>query len=156
MISVATAQFKKIHFLPHLESFMCKRKFENKFFKKDPIQPPNGELPICRLPFPNGSYRNGVYRALWAESGKYSRRSEQFSTVKDESLMVDTKWINTHLINVYTLTPTKYGSSIFLSSAMLRNINSNPMPRYKNASESHYDTHEPRLLRTIRFDLKSE
>ena len=23
-------------------------------------------LPICKLPFPNGSYRNGVCRALWA------------------------------------------------------------------------------------------
>ena len=39
-------------------------------------------------------------------------------------------------------TPAKYGSSIFLSSAMLRNINSNPMPRYRNASESHQNMHE--------------
>ena len=61
------AQFIKIHCLPHLESFMWKQKFENKFFKKDPIQPTNGELLICKLPFPNGSYRNGVCRGLWAK-----------------------------------------------------------------------------------------
>ena len=23
-------------------------------------------LPVCKLPFPNGSYRNGVCRTLWA------------------------------------------------------------------------------------------
>ena len=56
----------KIDFLPHLESFMCKQKFESKFFIKNPIQSHNGVLPICKLPFPNGSYRNGVCRALWA------------------------------------------------------------------------------------------
>ena len=55
----------KMYFLPHLESFMWERKFEKKFFKKSPIQPPNG-LFIFKLPFPNGSYRNGVWRALWA------------------------------------------------------------------------------------------
>ena len=59
-------QLMKIHFLPHLESFMWERKFEKKFFKKSPIQPPNGVLLIFKLPFPNGSYRNGVCRALWA------------------------------------------------------------------------------------------
>jgi len=37
--------------------------------------------------------------------------------------------------------PAKYGSSIFLSSAMLRNINSNPLPRYKNASEKSHHQH---------------
>ena len=26
-----------------------------------------GVLPICKLLFPNGSYRNGVCRALWAK-----------------------------------------------------------------------------------------
>ena len=56
----------KIDFLAHLESFMCKWKFESESFKKNPIQPPNGVLPICKLPFPNESYRNGVCRALWA------------------------------------------------------------------------------------------
>ena len=30
-------QLIKIHFLPHLESFMWKRKFEKKFFKKSPL-----------------------------------------------------------------------------------------------------------------------
>ena len=30
------------------------------------MQPPNGVLSIYKLPFPNGSYRNGVCRALWA------------------------------------------------------------------------------------------
>ena len=50
--------------MPHLESFMYKRKFEIKFLKKDPIQPPNGVHPIHKVLFPNGSSRNGVYRAL--------------------------------------------------------------------------------------------
>ena len=55
----------KIYFLPHLESFMSKRKFESKFFKKNPIQPPNGVLPICKLPFSNGSYpNNGLQSTL--------------------------------------------------------------------------------------------
>ena len=62
-------QLIKIHFLPHLESFMWERKFEKKFFKKSHIQTPNGVLLIFKLPFPNGSYRNGVCRALWALSG---------------------------------------------------------------------------------------
>ena len=61
-------QFIKIHFLPQLESFMWKRIVENKFFEKYPIQPPNGVLPICKLPFPNGSYCNGVFKALWTLS----------------------------------------------------------------------------------------
>jgi len=59
-------QLIKIHFLPHLESFMWERKFEKNFFKKNPIQPPNGALLIFKLPFPNGSYCNEVCRALWA------------------------------------------------------------------------------------------
>ena len=57
---------KKIKFLTHLESFMWERKFEKKFFKKSPVQPPNGVSFIFKLPFPNGSYRNMVCRALWA------------------------------------------------------------------------------------------
>ena len=61
-------QLIKIHFLPHLESFMWERKFEKKFFKKSHIQTPNGLLLIFKLPFPNGSYCNGVCRALWAWS----------------------------------------------------------------------------------------
>ena len=59
-------QLIKIHFLPHLESFIWERKFEKKFFKISPIRPPNGGLLIFKLPFPNGGYRNGVCRALWA------------------------------------------------------------------------------------------
>ena len=62
------AQLIKVHFLPHLESFMWERKFEKTFFKKSHIQNPNGVLLIFKLPFPNGSYRNGVCRALWAQS----------------------------------------------------------------------------------------
>ena len=61
-------QLIKIHFLPHLEPFMWQRKFEKKFFKKNPIQPPNGVHYICKLPFPNGSNRNGVCRGFWALS----------------------------------------------------------------------------------------
>ena len=45
---------------------MLEQKLEKKSFKKSPIQPPNGVLIIFQLPFPNGSYRNGVCRALWA------------------------------------------------------------------------------------------
>ena len=30
------------------------------------IEPPNGVLPITKLLFPNESYRDGVYKALWA------------------------------------------------------------------------------------------
>ena len=52
--------------------------------------------------------------------------------------------------------PAKYGSSIFLSSAMLRNINSNPMPRYKNASEKSHQLNmhdEFRLLKVKRLSF---
>ena len=62
-------QLIKIHFLLHLESFMWELKFEKKFFKKSPIQPSNGVLSICKLPFPNGSYHNGACSALWAYNG---------------------------------------------------------------------------------------
>ena len=68
-------QLVKIHFLPHLESFVWERKFEKKFFLKDYIQTPNGVLLIFKLQFPNGSYRNGVCRALWALSKKEITRS---------------------------------------------------------------------------------
>ena len=44
---------------------MWKRKFKNKIFNKN-----DGVLPICKLPFPNGSYRNGVSRAIWAKLGQ--------------------------------------------------------------------------------------
>ena len=55
---------------------MYKRKFKNKFFKKDPIlQPLNGVLPICKLLFPNGSYCNGICRALWAVGRQHSCNS---------------------------------------------------------------------------------
>ena len=62
------AQLIKIHFLPHLESFMWEQKFEKKFFKRNYIQTPNGVLLIFKLPFPNGNYCNGVCRALWART----------------------------------------------------------------------------------------
>ena len=61
----------ELNFMPHLESFRCKRKFEINFVKKDPIQPSNGVLPIHKLQFPFGSYRNGVCRALWAIMGSF-------------------------------------------------------------------------------------
>ena len=47
-------QLIKIHFLPHLESFMWERKFEKKFFKKSPIQPLIG----CSL-FSNSHFQMG-------------------------------------------------------------------------------------------------
>ena len=55
-----------MNFMFHLESLMCKQKFEIKFFEKDPIQLPNGVHSIHKIPFLNGSYRNGVGKALWA------------------------------------------------------------------------------------------
>ena len=45
--------------MPHLGSFMCTWKSEINSVKKDPIQPSNWVLPIHKLPFPNGIYRNG-------------------------------------------------------------------------------------------------
>ena len=45
------AKFMKMHFLPHLESFMQKRKFENTFLKKTLIQPPNGCFPFANYGF---------------------------------------------------------------------------------------------------------
>ena len=50
-----------------MESFMLERIFEKKISKKSHIQTPNGVLLIFKLPFPNGSYLNGVCRALWAK-----------------------------------------------------------------------------------------
>ena len=76
-------QLIKIHFLPHLESFMWERKFEKKFFKKSHIQTPNGVLLIFKLPFPNGSYRNGVCRALWAKMSPGPRREIEPSILCD-------------------------------------------------------------------------
>ena len=48
--------------------FYVKMEILKSIFQKNPIQSPNGVLPICKLLFPNGSYRNGVCRALWAKS----------------------------------------------------------------------------------------
>ena len=73
-------QLIKIHFLPHLESFMLEPKFERKFFKKSLIQQPNGVLLILKLPFPNGNYGIGVCRALWALS--YFKFSWKLSAVQ--------------------------------------------------------------------------
>ena len=55
-----------IHFLPHLESLYGNGNLKKGISKKYPIQPPNAVPSISKLPFPNGSYRNGVCRALWA------------------------------------------------------------------------------------------
>ena len=61
--SVTACTIDKIHFLPHLESFMWERKFEKNFFEKSHIQDTNGLLLIFKLPFPNRSYCNGVCKA---------------------------------------------------------------------------------------------
>ena len=58
-----------MHFLSHLESLCENRNLKTNFSKKNHIQSPDGVLPIRKLPFLNGSYRNGVCRALWAYSG---------------------------------------------------------------------------------------
>ena len=53
--------------------FYVKTEIWNKFFqKKSPIQFPNGVSLIFKLPFPNGSYRDRVCRALWALSDRSS------------------------------------------------------------------------------------
>ena len=65
----------KIYFLPHLESFMRKQKVENNIS----YTTPNRVLSICKLPFQNGSYRNGVCRELWALSLSYFSKYGLFS-----------------------------------------------------------------------------
>ena len=44
----------KIHFLSHLESFMCKRKFENRFFKNILYNPLMGCSPFANYRFQMG------------------------------------------------------------------------------------------------------
>ena len=46
--------------------------FKNWPLRKNPIQPPNGVLPIFKPLFLNGSYRNGVCRAFWAKSKSFN------------------------------------------------------------------------------------
>ena len=70
--------------------------FERKFFKKSPVQPPNGVLLIFKLPFPNGSYRNGVCRALWAISTDFliiSYSSEKLITMIYFPLVFSKKYV---------------------------------------------------------------
>ena len=47
-------------------TFYVQTEIWKQIFQKDFIQPPNGKLTICKLPFPSGSYR--VCRALWART----------------------------------------------------------------------------------------
>ena len=54
----------KMHFLPHLESVIWERKFEKKNIQKINYTTPQWGASICKLPFPNESYRNGVCRGL--------------------------------------------------------------------------------------------
>ena len=46
--------FIKIHFLPHLESFIWELKFEKRNFKKYPIQPTLGFFPFANFRFQMG------------------------------------------------------------------------------------------------------
>ena len=46
--------------------FYMRTEISKKKFQKKSYTSPNGVLPICKLPFPNGSYGNGVCRGLWA------------------------------------------------------------------------------------------
>ena len=48
--------------------FYVKTEIWKETFQKSPLQTSNGVLLIFKLPFPNGSYRNRVCRALWAMS----------------------------------------------------------------------------------------
>ena len=41
-------------------------KIYEEVYQKKSYTNPNGVLFVFKLPFPNGSYRNGVCRALWA------------------------------------------------------------------------------------------
>ena len=77
---------------------MRERKFEKKFFKKSHIQTPNGVLLIFKLPFPNGSYRNGVCRALltycldtfhWPEALVICNHSLHLKNFKDAKLQLN-------------------------------------------------------------------
>ena len=48
--------------------FYVRTEICKEIFQKKSYTPPIGVLSICKLPFPNGSYRNGVCTALWAMS----------------------------------------------------------------------------------------
>ena len=47
-------------------NLLCENRNLKRNFENSHIQNLNGVLLIFKLPFPNGSYRNGVFRALWA------------------------------------------------------------------------------------------
>ena len=66
--SVIACTIHKSTFSAQFRIFYVKMEIWYKIFQKNRIQPPYGVLPICKLLFPNGSYRNGVCRALWALS----------------------------------------------------------------------------------------
>ena len=66
--SVIACTIHKSTFSAQFRIFYVKMEIWYKIFQKNRIQPPYGVLPICKLLFPNGSYRNGVCRAFWAKT----------------------------------------------------------------------------------------
>ena len=49
-------------------NFYVRTEILKQIFQKNPTQPLNGMLSICKLLFPNGSYHIGACRALWGLS----------------------------------------------------------------------------------------
>ena len=95
-------------------------------------------------------------RSLWFDEKNRNKVFIQFCCryVDDDSIQPRLRPVHWRFLDQDS--PAKYGSSIFLSSAMLRNINSNPMPRYKNASEKSHQLNmhdEFRLLKVKRLSL---
>ena len=101
-------------------------------------------------------YKFLFHSALWFDEKNCNKVFIQFRCryVDDDSIQPRLRPVHWRFLDQDS--PAKYGSSIFLSSAMLRNINSNPMPRYKNASEKshHQNMHDEfRLLKVKRLSL---
>ena len=95
-------------------------------------------------------------KSLWFDEKNRNKVFIQFCCryVDDDSIQPRLRPVHWRFLDQDS--PAKYGSSIFLSSAMLRNINSNPMPRYKNASEKSHQLNmhdEFRLLKVKRLSL---
>ena len=58
---------KKNTFSAPFGIFYVRTEIWKETFQKNHLQIPNGVHLVFKLPFPNGSYRNGVCKALWAK-----------------------------------------------------------------------------------------
>ena len=68
------------------------------------MQPPNEVLPIYKLPFLNGSYRNGVFRVLWALFPNRNRTQKILITHEEEAVINQGSWLSKICIFVLLLT----------------------------------------------------